>query len=113
MPDMPDDRTATKDEAILAVGGVLYVGALASGRSRIRLGPAAGWMVPRGIAQWERELSFVERAGMTQALATALRATLAGEQIAPKRFPTAKKAAEASPLLALSGNLVDDARAQG
>ncbi|HTB74218.1 MAG TPA: hypothetical protein VK762_13290 [Polyangiaceae bacterium] len=110
---MPDDRTATKDEAILAVGGVLYVGAPASGRSRIRLGPAAGWMVPRGIAQWERELSFVERAGMTQALATALRATLAGDQIAPKRFPTAKKASEASPLLALSGNLVDDARAQG
>ncbi len=113
MPDMPDDRTATKDEAILAVGGVLYVGASASGRSRIRLGPAAGWMVPRGIAQWERELSFVERAGMTQALATALRATLASDQIAPKRFPTAKKAAEVSPLLPLSGNLVDEARAQG
>jgi hypothetical protein len=113
MPDMPDDRYSPKDDAILAVGGILFVGASASGRNRIRLGPAAGWMVPRGIALWERELSFVERAGMTQALASALRATLADQQIAPKRFPTAKKAVEASPLLALSGNLVDDARAQG
>src|SRR5580698_7469468 len=110
---MPEDRDSKSNDAVLAVGGLLYVGAPASGRSVVRVGPAAGWMVPRGIAQWEREPSFVERAGMTQAFATALRATLAGDQIAPKRFPTAKKAAEASPLLALSGNLVDDARAQG
>jgi hypothetical protein len=77
------------------------------------VGPAAGWMVPRGIAQWERELSFVARAEMTPGFASALRATLADEQIAPKRFPMGKRAVDASPLLALSGNLVEDARAQG
>jgi hypothetical protein len=113
MPDMPDDSHTTSDEAILAVGGVLFVGAAASGRSRVQVGPAAGWMVPRGIAHWEQELSFVPRAGMTPGLASALRATLAGEQIAPKRFPLTKKAVDASPLLALAGNLVDDVRAQG
>jgi hypothetical protein len=113
MADMPDDRASTSDDAILAVGGVLFVSAPAAGRSGVRLGPAAGWMVPRGIAQWERELSFVPRASMTPGLASSLRATLADAQVAPRRFPMVKKAVEASPLLALSGNLVEDVRAQG
>ncbi len=111
--DMPDDRDTTNDDAILAVPGILFVGAPASGRSGVRVGPAAGWMIPRGIAQWERELSFVARAGMTPGLASSLRATLARDQIAPKRFPMAKRAAETSPLLTLAGNLVEDVRAQG
>ena len=34
-------------------------------------------------------------------------------QIAPKRFSRVKKAVDTAPLLALSSNLVDDARAQG
>jgi hypothetical protein len=110
---MPDDRETNSDDAILAVGGVLFVGAPVAGRSGVRVGPAAGWLVPRGIAQWERELSFVPRASMTPGLASALRATLADEQVAPKRFPTVKKAVEVSPLLALGGNLVEDVRAQG
>src|SRR5580698_4603969 len=110
---MPEDRDSKSNDAVLAVGGLLYVGAPASGRSVVRVGPAAGWMVPRGIAQWERELSFVARAAMTPGLASALRATRAEEQIAPKRFPVAYKAVELSPLLALSSNLVEDARGQG
>src|ERR1700722_6253442 len=112
---MPDDRETNSDDAILAVGGVLFVGApvAGAGRSGVRVGPAAGWLVPRGIAQWERELSFVPRASMTPGLASALRATLADEQVAPKRFPPAEKAVEVSPLLALAGNLVEDVRAQG
>jgi hypothetical protein len=113
MPDMPDDRHNSNDDAILAVGGSLCVAAAASGRSRVWVGPAAGWMAPQGIAHWERELSFVIRAGLTPTLATTLRATRPDEQIAPKRFPTAKKAVDASPLLGLAGNLVDDTRAQG
>jgi len=78
MPDMPNDRYSTSEDAILAVGGILFVGAVASGRSRVQMGPAAGWTVPRGIADWERELSFVTRASMTPGLASALRATLDG-----------------------------------
>lgn len=111
---MPDDRDVKKsDEAVLAVPGLLYVGPERAGRSEVAVGPAAGWMVPRGIAQWERELSFVPRARLTPALASALRGTLPGDQIAPKRYPMAKKAVDTSPFLALSSNLVHDAKAQG
>jgi hypothetical protein len=122
---MADDRekTSSKDamdpaaeQATVAVAGVLFVGPVASGkggRSRIWLGPAAGWRVPRGIHQWERELSFVLRASMTPALASALRATRPEEQIAPKRFPMAAKAVEVSPILALSSNLAQAAQEQG
>jgi hypothetical protein len=111
---MPDDRDVKKsDEAVLAVPGLLYVGPERAGRSEVSAGPAAGWMAPRGIAQWERELSFVPRAGLTPALASALRATLPGDQIAAKRYPMARRAVDTSPFLALSGNLVHDAKAQG
>jgi len=125
---MADDRekTSSKDATgaadaagaadQVAVAGVLFVGPVASGkggRSRIWLGPSAGWRVPRGIHQWERELSFVLRASMTPALATALRATRPAEQIAPKRYPMAAKAVEVSPILALSSNLAQAAQEQG
>ncbi len=111
---MPDERdVSSSDEVTLVVPGVLCVSPGTSGKSRIRVGPAAGWMAPQGVAAWEREISFVARASMTAAFASALRATLPEEQVAPKRFPTVKKAVDASPLLALAGNLVQDARAQG
>jgi hypothetical protein len=111
---MPEDRDESKSsEPILAVPGVLYVGAVASGRRPVLVGPAAGWMVPRGIAQWERELSFVRRVVLTPEFATALRATRPADQIAPKRFPLAKRAVDESPLLPIASNLVHDARAQG
>jgi hypothetical protein len=114
---MPDDRAqSTKQDAsdtTVAVAGVLFIGPMASGRSGIWVGPAAGWRAPRGIHHWEREVSFVPRASMTPALAATLRATLPAEQIAPKRFPMAAKALEASPLLALSSHLVQPAQEQG
>ena len=118
----------------VAVAGVLYVGPMPYARSGqaaanavnrangasgataangIWVGPAAGWRAPRGIHQWERELSFVPRASMTAALASALRATLPAEQIAPKRFPMAAKAVEASPLLGISSNLTQAVQEQG
>ena len=111
---MPDERDVKKnDEATLAVPGILSVSPAASGRARVRVGPAAGWMTPQGIAGWEREITFVLRGDMTVAFASALRATLPGEQVAPKRFPAVKGAVDASPFLGLAGNLVQDARAQG
>jgi hypothetical protein len=111
---MPDERDVSKnDEKTLAVPGILLVSPADSGKGRIRVGPAAGWMAPKGITAWEREISFVPRAGLTPAVAAVLRATLPDEQVAPKRFPTVKKAVERSPLLALAGNLAQDARAQG
>jgi hypothetical protein len=111
---MPDDRDVSqRAEATLAVPGLLCVSPFAQDKSAIAVGPAAGWMVPRGISDWEREISFVERPVMTAALARALRATLPEEQIAPKRFPTVKRAVESSPLVAVGNHLVQDIRKQG
>jgi cell division septation protein DedD len=125
---MPDDREKTthegasdrNDQPTLAVAGVLFVGPMASGRdgksggkSGVWVGPAAGWRAPRGIHQWEREISFIARASVTSALGTTLRATLPMEQIATKRFPMAAKAVETAPVLALSSNLVQAAQEQG
>jgi hypothetical protein len=111
---MPDEQNKSRDEAApLAVPGVLCVTPTKPGQNVIHLGPAAGWMLPRGLMQWEQELSFVARADMTGELAKALRATLPHEQIAPKRFPMATKAAELSPFLPLANNLVEGARAAG
>jgi hypothetical protein len=70
-------------------------------------------MIPEGIFRWERELSFIGRAEMTAQLAKALHATLPHEQIAPKRFARATSAVGASPLLAVSSNLVEAVRKEG
>jgi hypothetical protein len=111
---MPDEPNKSRDgKALLAVPGVLCVMPTTPGTNVLHLGPAAGWMAPRGLVGWEHELSFVAHADMTRELAKTLRATLPNEQIAPKRFPLAAKAAELSPLLPLAGNLVDAARAEG
>jgi hypothetical protein len=81
--------------------------------SVVHLGPAAGWMVPRGIARWERELSFVRRVDMTARLGGALHATLPHEQIPPKKLPLSYKATEGSPFLPLQRKLVADAVKEG
>ncbi len=79
----------------------------------MHLGPAAGWMAPSGLARWERELSFVARADLTEQLGKTLRATLPWEQIPPKRLPLAYRAVEGSPFLPVASKLAADVRAQG
>lgn len=109
---MPDDPNLS-NEVFLAVPGVLCVSGSPAGQRIVRVGPAAGWMIPAGIMRWEHELSFVVRTEMTAELARALHATLPREQIAPARFPIAGRAVDASPLLALAANLVESARKHG
>ncbi len=111
MPDESDTR-ATEEET-LAIPGVLCVSPAPSGAKRVRTGAAAGWMVPKGIMGWERELSFVLRADASAEIASALRATLPHEQIAPKKYAMAARAVRASPVLAVSSSLAPDARALG
>ena len=111
---MPEELTKdSREHSVLAVPGVLCVSPTKSGRKVVHLGPSAGWMIPRGIERWEQEVSFVRRDDMTAELAKALHATRPHEQIAPKRFASAARAVEASPLLALSGNLAEAARKEG
>jgi hypothetical protein len=111
---MPNEsKAATDTEATLALPGVVCVAPSPSGTSVVHLGPAAGWMMPRGIARWERELSFVKRVDMTAKLGRALHATLPHEQIAPKKLPLSYKATEGSPFLPLQRILVPDAIKEG
>src|SRR5580698_7190867 len=107
----PSNPTPNDDET-LAVPGVVCVAPMASGRKVIYAGPSAGWMMPRGIMGWAHELACVDRADAAL-LVSALKATQPHEQIAPKKYPMAKRAADVSPLLPLSTNLAIEARERG
>jgi hypothetical protein len=106
-------QTDVPAEATLAVPGVLCVSPLASDRSVVQLGPAAGWLLSRGIARWQREISFVARKDMTADLARAVHAVLPHEQIAPKKFPMTTKAVENSPFLPLRSKLLELVKERG
>jgi hypothetical protein len=100
------------DDETLAVPGVVCVTPTASGRKIVYSGASAGWMVPRGIMGWAHEIACIARADASILVST-LKATQPHEQIAPKKFPMAKRAADVSPLLALSTNLAGEARDRG
>jgi hypothetical protein len=111
---MPIDAESPPNaESTLAVPGTLCVTPLSSGGNLVHVGPAAGWMVPRGLLRWEREVSFLARADMTAELGRSLRATLPHEQVPPKKLPLAYRAVETSPFLALTRKLAAEARKQG
>jgi hypothetical protein len=107
----PSNPTPNDDET-LAVPGVVCVTPMASGRKVIYAGPSAGWMIPRGIMGWAHELACVGRADAAL-LVSVLKATQPHEQIAPKKYPMAKRAADVSPLLPVSANLAIEARERG
>jgi hypothetical protein len=108
---VPSDLTPNDDET-LAVPGVVCVTPTASGRKVVYAGASAGWMVPRGIMAWAHELACIARADAPLLVGT-LKATQPHEQIAPKKFPMAKRAADVSPLLAVSTSLAAEARDRG
>jgi hypothetical protein len=108
---MSSAPTAPDDE-VLAVPAVVCVTPEPPERKRVRVGAAAGWMVPKGIMDWSHEISLVTRADVP-AIVSATRATQAHEQIAPKKFPMAKRASEASPLLPIATSLSAAAREAG
>jgi hypothetical protein len=109
---MPIDESLPNAESTLAVPGTLCVTPFPGG-NLVHVGPASGWMVPRGLLRWEREISFLARADMTAELGRSLRATLPHEQVAPKKFPLAYRAVEAAPFLALTRKLAAEARQRG
>jgi hypothetical protein len=108
-----ESDTTLNAEVTLAVPGLVSVTTLASGGNLVQLGPAAGWMAPRGLLRWERELSFVARTDMTPELGRTLKATLPHEQIPPRKLPLAYRAVETSPFLALNTDLALDLRKEG
>jgi hypothetical protein len=108
-----DAESLPTAESTLAFPGLLCVTPLASGGNLIHLGPAAGWMPPRGLLRWEREVSFVARADITPDLGRSLHSTLPYEQIPPKKLPLAYRAVEGSPYLALTSKVAAEARKLG
>jgi hypothetical protein len=110
---MPDAQTIANDEAALAIPGLLQVTPVSSTKSKVSWGEGAGWLVPRGIQHWERELSLVARSELTPELARKIRATLPSEQIAPRKYPWAARAVETSPVLPIASNLSADLRKEG
>ncbi|WP_394843973.1 hypothetical protein LZC95_43830 [Pendulispora brunnea] len=102
----------------LAVPGVIYIGS-STGREKeeapegtpplhvVHLGASAGWMKPRGIRQWTREVSVIRRSAFGEGLRKDLGATLPQEQVAPARMPLTSRASRESPFIAVSRNLVE------
>ena len=91
----------------LAVPGVVQVGnAEAPDGAVVSTGPAAGWLVPTGIAEWSQELSVIVRADLSEALRTELGVTLPEHRVAKGRHPHAHRAAETMKIVGVSSELV-------
>ena len=72
----------------------------------MHLGPAAGWMAPKGVLGWSHEVSVVAREALTDEVQQETKIVMPEAQIPPARMPLAHQAAQKSPLVAISGKLV-------
>ncbi|HVJ92026.1 MAG TPA: hypothetical protein VM580_19630, partial [Labilithrix sp.] len=89
----------------LAVPGVLFVGEDDRARLIAHLGPAAGWMIPRGILGWSTEVSVVLRDALSEQIRRDAKIVMPEEQIPSARLPLTHQAALKSPLVGISGRL--------
>ena len=57
-------------DATLTIPGLLFIGAESADKDAavVRLGPAVGWTIPRGINTWSRELTVVMKQDLTPEL---------------------------------------------
>ncbi len=89
----------------LALPGVLFVGEDERARLVAHLGPAAGWMVPKGVLGWSSEVSVVLREALTEDVRREAKIVMPEEQIPQARMPLSHQAALKSPLVAVSSRL--------
>lgn len=89
----------------LALPGTLFVGEDERARLVAHLGPAAGWMIPKGILGWSTEVSVVSREALTEAIRRDAKIVMPEEQIAAAKMPLTHQAALRSPIVALAGRL--------
>ncbi|HVH47310.1 MAG TPA: hypothetical protein VM925_33475 [Labilithrix sp.] len=89
----------------LALPGVLFVGEDDRARLVAHLGPAAGWMIPKGILGWSTEVSVVAREALTESVRRDAKIVMPEEQIAAAKMPLTHQAALKSPLVSISGRL--------
>lgn len=98
----------------LRVPGLLFIDAPdKSGESIAHAGPSVGWVVPRGLRTWSREITVVSREDLTESLRAELNLMLPEELPAITTLPHARRAAAASSLLAIDASLSQPLIAKG
>ena len=89
----------------LALPGVLFVGEDERARLVAHLGPAAGWMIPKGVLGWSHEVSVVARDALSDSVRRDAKIVMPEEQIPQAKMPLTHQAALKSPLVSVSSRL--------
>ncbi len=98
----------------LRVPGLLFIDVPdKSGESIVHAGPSVGWVVPRGLRTWSREITVVSRVELSESVRAELKLGLPEELPAVTTLPHARRAAAASSLLAVEPALVEPLLAKG
>jgi hypothetical protein len=99
--------------ASLSVPGVLYVGPSEEALAVLHVGPSAGWVALKGIRTWSREILVVQKADVTEALRKELGVTLPEAHPQAASLANARRAAQASPLVAVESAIAEKLAAKG
>src|SRR6266498_3469225 len=96
-------------DATLTIPGLVFIGTEGAGKDTavVQLGSAVGWTIPKGLHTWSRELSVVVKEDMTPDLQREFGVVLPEQQGDPEFVPRARKAAEASKIVAVEQPLAD------
>jgi hypothetical protein len=84
---------------------MLFVGEDERARLVAHLGPAAGWMIPKGVLGWSHEVSVVARDALNEHVRREAKIVMPDEQIPPAKMPLTHQATLKSPLVAVSSKL--------
>jgi hypothetical protein len=100
--------------ATVSVPGVLHVGVSGEQeRAVLHVGPAAGWVAAKGIRTWSREISVVAKADVSDALCRELGVVLPERRPEIAALENARRAAQASPLVAAESSIAEALTARG
>jgi hypothetical protein len=102
-------------DVTLTIPGLVFIGAEGAGKDAavVQIGSAVGWTIPKGVHTWSRELSVVVKEDITPDLQKELGVVLPEQQGDPEFVPRARKAAQASKLVAVEQPLSDKLLAKG
>jgi hypothetical protein len=79
----------------------------------LHLGPATGWVALKGLSAWSREISVASKADVSDALCRDLGVALPEAHPEAAKLGNARRAAQASTLVAVESSLVDRLVAKG
>jgi hypothetical protein len=100
--------------ASVSVPGILHVGG-SDDQERVvlHLGPAAGWVAAKGIRTWSREIAIVVKAELSDAVCRELGVVLPERRPEAATLANARRAAQASPLVAAESSIAEALMARG